>query len=167
MCTVLLASETNKGNLDPKHVQGIFSCFFIVPMAKVCFLREWKQRFGCDPLTSESDTWHMDQGALCCGPACCSCMCLALPQLKVLQCHFCPAIDPHKPETNCRFDIAVWHKLQSRAILISFLILKCWKCSGTLAGSVLLCRVYAQLGACDKGSTKTFSCCVTWVGSFP
>lgn len=35
--------------------------FLYVLMAKVYFLREWKQGFGCDPLTSEGDTWHMDQ----------------------------------------------------------------------------------------------------------
>lgn len=38
----------------------VISCLFIVLVAKVCFLREWKQTFGCDPLTSESDTLHMD-----------------------------------------------------------------------------------------------------------
>lgn len=146
--------------------ESLYNFMFLVPVAKACFLRKWKQRFECYPLTSESDTCHVDHLALCCGPACCSCICFALPLLKVLQCHFGPAIDPHKPETNCHFDTAVWHRLQSQTILISFLNLKCWKCSGTLAGSVLLCRVYAQLDACDEGRTKTFSCHATLVDSF-
>lgn len=146
--------------------ESLSNFIFLVLVAKACFLRKWKQRFGCDPLTSESDTWHVDHLALCCGPACCSCICFTLPLLKALQCPFGPAIDPHKHETNCHFNIAVWHRLQSQTVLTSFLILKCWKCSGTLAGSVLLCRVYAQLDARGEGSTKTFSCYVTWVDSF-